>query len=197
MKNLLEKEFADMRVEAAGTIADALAFLDDNTNFDLVLMDLKLPDAVGLDGLTRLKNLSPATPIALISGNEENAVISDALAVGVDGFIPKSADSKILIHAVSLMLQGEIFLPRSFFKSASGADVTPGDTMTSMQITLTERQTDVFTLMCEGLSNKEIARRLDLSESTIKTHVSAILKEFDTTSRTKAIARAQSLGWSS
>lgn len=196
MKNLLENEFPDMRVEAAGNIADAMTFLAARGDVDLVLMDLKLPDAVSLDGLTRLKQKYPAAPIALISGNEDNEVIGNALAVGADGFIPKSADPKILIHAVSLMLQGEIFLPRSFLQSAKDGDTMQGGPVAEMKITLTERQTDVFTLMYEGLSNKEIARRLDLSESTVKTHVSAVLKEFGTTSRAKAIARAQTLGWS-
>ena len=195
VKNLLETDFADMHVDTAGTVADALNIMTTQSNVDLVLMDFKLPDAVALDGLTRLKHAHPATPVALISGHEENTIIRDALAVGADGFIPKSADPKILIDAVSFMLQVEIFLPRSFLKSAPNADSLQTDPESAKPITLTDRQTDVFVLMYQGLSNKEIARRLDVSESTVKTHVSAILKEFDTTSRTKAIARAQTLGW--
>ncbi len=194
VKNLLESAFSDMRVEGAETVATALAYLHDHADVDLVLMDVKLPDAAAMDGLTRLKQAHPGTPVAMISGTEENYVINAALANGADGFIPKSADPQILVNAVPLMLQGEIFLPRRFLKADKGE--TAPTSLPIEEISLTERQSDVLSLMCVGLSNKEIARELDLSESTIKTHVSAILKELGTTSRTKAIAHANALGWS-
>jgi two-component system nitrate/nitrite response regulator NarL len=193
VKNLLEGSFADMRVEGAETVATALSFLQRHTDVDLVLMDIKLPDASAMDGLTRLKQVHPATPVAMISGIEDNDVISAALSSGADGFVPKSADPQILVNAVSLILQGEIFLPRSFLKADRSDALQPS--LPIQEIKLTDRQSGVLTLMCAGLSNKEIARKLDLSESTIKTHVSAILKELGTTSRTKAIAQANALGW--
>lgn len=192
VKNLLEGAFPDTRVEGADSVAAALTFLADHGDVDLVLMDLGLPDASSLDGLTRLKQSHPATALALISATDDNDVIGAALANGADGFIPKSADPQILVHAVSLMLQGEIFLPRSFLMN-SESEATPRTG--SGQVTLTDRQSEVFMLMRDGLSNKEIARQLDLSESTVKTHVSAILRSFGTTSRTKAIARSIELGW--
>lgn len=192
VKNLLEGAFPDTRVEGADNVAAALTFLADHGDVDLVLMDLGLPDASSLDGLTRLKQSHPATALALISATDDNDVIGAALANGADGFIPKSADPQILVHAVSLMLQGEIFLPRSFLVN-SESEATPRTG--SGQVTLTDRQSEVFMLMRDGLSNKEIARQLDLSESTVKTHVSAILRSFGTTSRTKAIARSIELGW--
>ena len=193
VKNLLEGEFTDIRVEGAETVATALSFLQRHTDVALVLMDFKLPDALAMDGLIRLKQAQPATPVAMISGMEDNDLIRSALANGADGFVPKSADPQILVNAVSLMLQGEIFLPRSFLK-ADRSDA-PQPSLPIQKINLTGRQSDVLTLMCLGLSNKEIARKLDLSESTVKTHVSAILKELGTTSRTKAIAQANTLGW--
>lgn len=193
VKNLLEGAIADMRVEGADSVAAAMSFLEAHGDVDLVLMDFKLPDAAAMDGLTRVKQSYPATPIALISGTEDNNVIGAALASGADGFVPKSADPQILIDAVSLMLQGEIFLPRSFLKAEGGFE--PSSNVPQSDIVLTDRQSDVLSHLCTGLSNKEIARNLGLSESTVKTHVSAILKGLGTNSRTKAIARAIALGW--
>lgn len=193
MKDLLEGANSDLRVEGVGDIVTTLSYLSGHGDVDLVLMDLMLPDAVGMDGLTRVKKCHPATPVALISGTEDNDVIGAALASGADGFIPKSADPNVLINAVSLILQGEIFLPREFLKTGVASALPIEET--SMEFALTNRQAGVLNLMCAGLSNKEIARKLDLSESTVKTHVSAILRETGTNSRTKAIARAATRNW--
>ncbi|MBK0329024.1 response regulator transcription factor [Rhodobacteraceae bacterium F11138] len=193
VKNLLEGAFSDLRVEEAESVGTTLTFLQRHGDVDLVLMDFKLPDAMGMNGLTRVKQSHPASPVALISGTEDNEVIGAALASGADGFIPKSADPQILVNAVSLMLQGEIFLPRSFLKTNGAGASSVANPLG--QTSLTDRQSEVLSLMRSGLSNKEIARMLDLSESTVKTHVSAILRELGTTSRTKAIAQANALGW--
>ncbi|MDV6228326.1 response regulator transcription factor [Nitratireductor aquimarinus] len=194
VKNLLESEFPDIRVEGADSVAAALRFLADIGDVDLVLMDLKLPDASELDGLTRLKQSHPASAVALISGTDDNETIRAALSIGADGFIPKSADPQILAHAVSLMLKGEMFLPRTFLQGYDPDGEVRAEER-GRNVILTDRQCEVFTLMREGLANKEIARQLELSESTVKTHVSAILKSFGTTSRAKAIARAAERGW--
>jgi two-component system nitrate/nitrite response regulator NarL len=192
VKNLLEGKFPDTTVQEATTIAEAL---DVSVAIDLVLLDINLPDAKALDGLVRLKKNSPATAVALISGTDDNQMITSALSCGADGFIPKSADPQILVHAVSLILKGEIFLPRSFLKPGSqiSEPKSPIDRQSDPS-KLTVRQQEVFLLMCQGLSNKEIARQLGLSESTIKTHVSAILRELGTNSRAKAIAKSIGLG---
>ncbi len=195
VKNLLEGHFPDMNVAEAATLADAIALMGGTGSFDLVLLDINLPDVSALEGLTLLKLNSPSTAVALISGIEDHHIIRTALANGADGFIPKSADPQILIHAVSLILGGEIFLPRSYLKGENPVQAdAPRINAPSVLSTLTARQNDVFNLMRQGLSNKEIARQLDLSESTIKSHISSILKEFGTTSRAKAIVKSNELG---
>lgn len=188
-KNLLEGAFSGMRVEGAETVSDALAFLGADNTVDLILLDVHLPDSEAIDGLVRLKRFDPSNAVALISGDTDHDLIRAALEAGADGFIPKSADPQVLIHAVSLILEGEIFLPRSYLQGGMMAEVpAPLDTSERPEQSLTARQRDVFELMCKGLANKEIARLLDLSESTIKSHVSAIFKQIGTTSRSKTIA---------
>ena len=192
VKNLLEEEFPELNVEGVGTLAQALAFLEDHGEVDLILMDLSLPDVSAMDGLSGVKSRYPSIPVAIISGTEDNAAIDAALASGADGYVPKSADSQVLANAVSLLLKGEVYLPRKYLMTRSGW--SPMASGVPKNYTLTARQTEVLTLMCAGLSNKEIAREMNLSDSTIKTHVSAILKELNIASRTKAIVRANELG---
>lgn len=188
-KNLLEGAFSGMQVEGAETVLDALAFLDAGNTVDLILLDVHLPDAEAIDGLVRLKQYDPSNAVALISGETDHDLIRAALEAGADGFIPKSADPQILIHAVSLILEGEIFLPRSYLQiGVMPENPALGEAVARPEQILTPRQRDVFDLVCNGLANKEIARQLDLSESTVKSHVSAILRQIGTTSRSKAIA---------
>ncbi|KPN62849.1 two component transcriptional regulator, LuxR family [Aliiroseovarius crassostreae] len=194
-KNLLEGAFSGMRVEGTETVSDALAFLGAENTVDLVLLDVHLPDSDAIDGLIRLKQFDPSNAVALISGHTDYDLIRVALEAGADGFIPKSADPQVLIHAVSLILEGEIFLPRSYLQGGMTAETpVPLDVSERPEQSLTPRQRDVFELMCKGLANKEIARLLDLSESTIKSHVSAIFKQIGTTSRLKTVANFRQEG---
>ncbi len=191
MKTLLELELGDVQVLAAATVADALQIVQDSKPIDLLLLDLNLPDSQGFDGLTRLKQADPAMPVALVSGDEDGSTIRRASEAGADGYIPKTADPDILVHAVSLLLKGEVFFPRVLFEQTVGdASVAMMSEPISALPVLTERQTNVFDCIVQGLSNKEIARELLLTESTVKTHVAAILQKFQVSSRGKLMAQA-------
>lgn len=194
MKALLELEIDAASVFLAASIAEALQTLEASKPFDLVLLDLKLPDANGFEGLIRLKQVDPAMSIALISGEEDRETISCARAEGADGFIPKTADPRVIVHVVELLLSGEVFFPRALFDSENALPGSHSKTRSDLdKIDLTKRQADVYKLIVAGLSNKEIARNLDLTESTVKTHVAAILQKTGATSRGKLIAQSKSL----
>lgn len=191
MKALLELEIDGASVFSAASVADALRELETSRPFDLVLLDLKLPDSNGFEGLARLKQADPAMSVALISGEEDRETVNRARAEGADGFIPKTADPRVIINVVELLLTGEVFFPRVLFddeaaspERGSGAGSRPG------RLDLTKRQADVYRLIVAGLSNKEIARDLDLTESTVKTHVAAILQKAGAASRGRLIANA-------
>jgi two-component system nitrate/nitrite response regulator NarL len=194
MKALLEIEVDGASVFLAASIAEALQTVEASQPFDLVLLDLKLPDANGFHGLARLKQADPAMSVALISGEEDRETVNRARAEGADGFIPKTADPRVIVNVVELLLTGEVFFPRVLF---DGEAVSPGPLPEAgsrpERLDLTKRQTDVYSLVVAGLSNKEIARDLELTESTVKTHVAAILQKAGATSRGKLIARSKNL----
>jgi DNA-binding NarL/FixJ family response regulator len=192
MKALLELEIDGASVFAAASVADALHELEVSRPFDLVLLDLKLPDSNGFQGYTRLKQADPAMSIALISGEEDRETVNRARAEGVDGFIPKTADPRVIVNVVELLLTGEVFFPRVLFDGeAAASERGPQTASRPERLDLTRRQADVYRLVVAGLSNKEIARDLDLTESTVKTHVAAILQKAGASSRGKLIAHAR------
>jgi len=162
----------------------AVTVLDNEPDVALVLLDLALPGARGLDFLGDLKLDYPGVPIVVISATHDRATVLAALGAGAHGFIPKSADAQMLLDAVRHVLDGGIYLP------ADGSPMPDGDGVhvPPDALGLTARQTDVLKLLAQGKPNKLICRDLTLSEGTVKVHVSAILKALRVHSRTEAIA---------
>ena len=173
-----------LAVRAARDPAEAVAVLDNEPDVTLVLLDLALPGARGLDFLGDLKLDYPGVPIVVISATYDPATVRAALGAGAHGFIPKSADAQVLLDAVRRVLDGGICLP------ADGSPMPVGDGVhvAPDALGLTARQTDVLKLLAQGKPNKLICRDLTLSEGTVKVHVSAILKALRVRSRTEAIA---------
>ena len=176
----------------ATNLREASGILKQETALDLILLDLLLSDVNGFDGLIALKEISPETPVAIVSGVTDPEIVSKALQLGADGYIPKTAVSDVILHAVNIILQGEIYVP-SIVLSTKDTGFEQKDNLAnfvqSPESGLTPRQNEVLSQIRNGLSNKEIARKLDCTESTIKTHVSAILSHFDASSRGKLLAK--------
>ncbi len=173
-----------MEVRAAMDPREAITVLDNEPDVSLVLLDLALPGARGLDFLGDLKLDYPGVPVVVLSATHDRATIMAALGAGAHGFIPKTADGAMLLDAVRRVLEG-------------GVSPVPGDApmpdgdgvhMQPRALGLTARQTDVLKLLVQGKPNKLICRDLRLSEGTVKVHVSAILKALHVHSRTEAIA---------
>lgn len=155
--------------------------------FDLALLDLNLPDMSGFVALERLRQERPELPVVAISGREDRATVLRSLDLGAKAFIPKSADTTRFRRAIEAVFQGKIFLPESVTAMPPPAGVKAAE---SSGWDLTDRQREVLSLLLTGLPNKLIARRLDIAESTVKIHVSAILRELKVTSRTQALIAA-------
>ncbi len=171
----------DAQVLQAESCAQGLQVASSHA-LDLVFMDLQLPDQPGFVALERCRELYPTMPVVVLSGQEDRNTVLRSLDLGAKAFVPKSADAAKIRGAIEVLLDGRIFLPESVMGAPAGA--RPDDTD---PWGLTERQRGVLALVIAGLSNKLIARKLDIAESTVKIHVSAILRQLKVTSRTQAL----------
>ncbi|MCB1748279.1 MAG: response regulator transcription factor [Gammaproteobacteria bacterium] len=165
----------------------ALAVARAEPALDLVLLDLGLPDCADLDLLCRFVRDFPLLPVLIVSASAQPALMRTALDQGAMGFIPKSAAPEILLHAVRLVLAGEIYVPAQVLQA-------PRDDRSSAAAGLTARQLEVLAHLAAGATNKDIARELALAEATVKVHVTAILKHLEARNRTEAARRARELG---
>lgn len=198
---LLSKLYPEVSIFEAKDVEEAFTTLEGGQTFDLILLDLAMPGMEELKGLERLKARLPETPIVILSALTDTKGIIRALHLGARGYVLKASNEQVLKHAISLVLSGEVYIPSSAFLGPEGGELAairggrenraPDDPLRD----LTDRQRDVLTLMMRGMSNKEIAKELELLESTIKAHVKVILKKLGAANRTQAVMIAAQLGW--
>lgn len=179
----------------AESLADAITLIEAQTELDLLLLDLSLPDAEGLEGLTALREAFPWLPVAIVSAHQERQLVLDAITLGAVGYIPKSTPREALLAALTQILEGQLYLPPDIMRrpaprtSSTPPVVNPSSTSERLS-RLTDKQLEVLACMTTGMSNKHIARELLIAETTVKTHVSAILRKLNATSRVHAIVIA-------
>lgn len=182
LKALLPPLDSELELDEAGTCAEALEHSATH-KYDLVLLDLKMPGQSGLDALAALRTAIPATPIVVLSGEDDPYTIRGAIDGGAMGFIPKSSSQELLIHALRLVLAKGVYLPAT---ALDGVDAKlPG---------ITPRQRDVLRYVIHGMPNKVIARELKISDWTVKQHVSEVLHRLGVRNRTEAVYAAAKLG---
>ena len=186
LRVLLQELSDGARISTASTIAEAVQKPD---SFDLILLDLHLPDATGFDGLTRLKAHFDATPVVVVSSEENPQRIRESIEHGAMGFIPKTASSAVLFGALTQILGGETFLPPSCVAGMATPTGPQGN-----GIHLSPRQREVLMKIIQGKPNKVIARELGISDHTVKSHVMAVLSVLGVRNRTEAVYRAAAVG---
>ncbi len=165
--------------------------LADDEPMDLILLDLNMPGMDGFTGLLRLREDLPDTPIIVVSASEDVDIIEQALACGAAGFIPKSSPKERMCEAVGLVMNGEIFRPEEIL----GTKTKVIDPLLEEKLgSLTHRQRMVLQLLARGKSNKQIAYELDVTNTTVKAHMTAILRKLKVTSRTQAVIVARQIG---
>jgi DNA-binding NarL/FixJ family response regulator len=162
-----------------------------NGTVDLVLLDLTMPGVQGFSGLLYLRALHPATPVIIVSGNEDRTVIRRCIELGASGYIPKSLDTAAMSGAIQMVLDGGNWTPDDVDLTAA-PDVETSD-MVRRLASLTPQQVRVLMMLSTGLLNKQIAYELSVSEATVKAHVSAILQKLDVDSRTQAVIAASKI----
>lgn len=187
---LVEQRLPGVQLQLAGDLNAARAVLAAHPDCTLALLDLALPDSRGLEGIERLREIAPSLPIVVLSADDRPETVLGAIDRGAAGFIPKSADSAAFAAALREVLDGRVHLPRQALLGADGAtSIDDAETLG-----FSPRQVDVLRLLVEGRSNKLIMRELDLSESTVKTHLQAIFRRLGVNSRTQAVVAAARLG---
>lgn len=182
-----------VQVWHAANLDEALAVLGDGAGIELVLLDFILPGTHGLQALQALREQHPGVPLVMLSSQEDQLTVLRSIQLGAMGFIPKSASSNQLFEALRTVLAHGIYVPPLSLASMGLSTPTRPCTHPA-ELGLTPRQTQVLRLILEGKPIKLIASELGLSHNTAKTHVSAVLRALDVTTRTQAIVAANRLG---
>jgi DNA-binding NarL/FixJ family response regulator len=179
-------------VATANTLGEGLARLGEGLDVDAVVLDLNLPDVTGVDGLVRLKAITPRTPVVVVSGLTDDRIVAQALRAGAAGFVRKDTPSDALVAAFRRVFEGSVYMPPDFTPPAPGDHEHAAlDDAVDRLTELTPQQLNILRLVCEGKLNKQIAFDLAIAETTVKAHITAILRKLGVTSRTQAVLIAQ------
>jgi DNA-binding NarL/FixJ family response regulator len=173
----------------ADTLMTARAVLAAHPDVDLVLLDLHMPGNRGLMGLVELRAEYPSIAVALISANDDPAVIRRALNYGAAGYIPKRADLNAIKVGLRAVLNCEEYVPEDLRAAVTAGQSSNADRELAERLaTLTPQQLRVLVLVAEGQLNKQIADALAIQERTVKAHLTAIFEKLGVRNRTQASA---------
>jgi DNA-binding NarL/FixJ family response regulator len=184
----------DVAVIHAGTAPEAIAAASYYQGLDLILLDRSLAGTDGISILPRLRDAANGAPVVVISGSARPGDVQRALDAGAASYVPKTAGIQEMLFALRRVLAGDPYLPPTLLASLVPTDNQPTSSQQINLDKLTERQKEVLHLLSQGLSNKGIANRLDLSEGTVKLHVSAIMRALGARNRTEAVLVAEQFG---
>ncbi|WP_299693623.1 response regulator transcription factor [uncultured Tateyamaria sp.] len=180
-------------VVTADSLERALDRLNQDVPPSLILLDLNLPDVDGLDGLMRLKRTAENTPVIIVSSMTDNSIIANSITAGAQGFVPKHSHRSVFREAIQTIAAGDIYKPAGYVEG-NGAEGKE-DHLTRL-CSLTNQQARILDLICEGKLNKQIAFDLSIAETTVKAHVTAIMRKLSVQSRTQAVLVAQEAKYS-
>jgi len=179
----------ETEVLEAGSFEAAVEFADAHPDLDLLILDLRLPNVAGFAALCDLQERHPSLPIVIMSGEDDPELMRQAIEHGALGFIPKSSRADVILNALRLVLSGATYVPRQLMAAPPAAAPPPAKPAPARLtgLGLTPRQADVLELLVAGKSNKAICRELNLAEGTVKTHIAAVFKALNVTSRVQAV----------
>lgn len=181
----------------ASNFPEALKAIRAVGRIHLVLLDLYMPNVRGFEGLLTLRTLYPTLPVAVISGQEDLRFVREALNYGAAGFIPKSYSKEQIAAALSEILDGNVFAPVDADRLMVSPEEQEQMALARQLMSLTRQQLVVLKMMREGKLNKQIAFEIGLSETTIKSHVSEILRKLNVISRTQAVLKLTKIDFES
>lgn len=165
---------------------------------DLMILDLSMPGVEGTSLMEEIVAAHPTLKILVMSGLQDQHSIVKVLQMGAAGFIPKSLDAALLTAAIRFVLNGGVYIPVKLLAQAQRTSLLTAKEpklSDTADVHLTERQKEVLMLLAKGAPIKRICKELDLSEGTVKTHVTAIYRAFGATNRTEALIEARRHGF--
>jgi len=199
MTYVVKEGFPDAEVLEAESTSAALELLHGKHVFDLMLVDVRMPDLDGLELLRSVKAEWPDVPVIMLSTYENAPYVKRALSDGAAGYLLKDATPEDLAQAINVAMSGSgnVLSPRViqnlFDDQINGSDGRSSNGRRN-EYSLTQRENDILALLSEGRSNRDIAQRLYLSEKTVKAHLAAIFRKLGVTNRTQAAMMAMQMG---
>lgn len=179
-----------------GSLKELIAGLEQNNNYSLIILDLSLTDVSGPDGMIYVRENFPDIPIIVFSANDSEEIVAQCFEKGVQGFVTKDSSMQILVSAIQIVLAGGCYIPpeaaRIMGFDSELVTTTPA-TPRESAVQFTPKQQLVFEQLMQGSPNKLIARRLDMAEGTVKTHLHAIYQMLGVSNRAQAILKSQQL----
>lgn len=192
--NVIRDGFPDSEILETADLDSALALTLEHDDLDLVLLDQNMPGMHGLNGLINLRNEAPTIPVVIVSAEQDKQIVLQAITYGAVGFITKSSPRAQMTEAIEQILNGNVYLPSDIIRSQKSPSRHSHHSEPSIPPellqALTRKQLLVLERMTKGESNKQIAYNLDIAETTVKAHVSAILRKLNVHNRVQAILSA-------
>ena len=194
LETALHVAFPAAQVETADSIAAARRVLAAGLRPDLILLDLKMPDTTGFEGVVSMRAANPRTPLCIISSLSGDEIVRHVHDLGASGFINKSEKRENIIAAVRQLIEGHDYFSASGDKALSAATSHSREFEILARLReLTPQQYKVLSLICEGKLNKQIAYELEIVETTVKAHITSIFKKLAIHNRTQAVLIMQKL----
>lgn len=199
--NVIQSNFPDCTLRETENLDNAVALTEQHSDLDMILLDLNMPGMNGLNGLITLRNSAPTIPVVIVSAEEDKQIVLQAITYGAVGFITKSLSRDEMAAALKQVLAGQVYLPSNIIR-ANPAETPQRRRQEENQLapevlsSLTRRQLLVLERMAKGEANKQIAYNLNIAETTVKAHVSAILRKLGVHNRIQAILSASNVDFS-
>ena len=198
MGHVVRDSFRDAEVIEAGSTVEALEAMT-SSSMDVALVDVRMPDSDGLELLHEIKARWPDVPVIMLTSFDHAHYVRRALAEGAAGYMLKDATPEDLEQAIKVAISGggNVLSPKviqNLFDAMDGATSENGEGSRRPTSALTQRETDILSLLAEGKSNRDISRALYLSEKTVKAHLAAIFRKLGVSNRTQAAMAAVAMG---
>ncbi|MCF2948920.1 response regulator transcription factor [Paraglaciecola aquimarina] len=181
--------FKDAEIIESDNFDSTIQAIESNPDISLILLDLNMPGCENYYGLTTVTEGFSNIPVAVISANDSIAVVSNVMALGAKGFIPKATPTQVIAKALHQIMQGQTWLPEGMQQQIDEQDT--GIDLLKLLSELTPKQQEVLKLVQNGMLNKQIAFDLNITEATVKAHISAILKKLGVNTRTQVVLLLQ------